>query len=43
MLLNLVDNALQHTPPSGEIRLALEQGNGEVRIIVCGQWPWHSY
>ena len=39
MLLNLVDNALQHTPPSGEIRLALEQGNGAVRIIVSDNGP----
>ena len=39
MLLNLVDNALQHVPADGEVRLALEQANGELRIVVSDNGP----
>ena len=39
MLLNLVDNALQHVPPGGEIKLTLEQAHGQVRLIVADNGP----
>jgi two-component system, OmpR family, sensor kinase len=39
MLLNLVDNALQHVPPDGEIHIALEQRDAEVRITVADNGP----
>ena len=39
MLLNLVDNALQHVPPDGDIRIALEQAGDEVRIRVSDNGP----
>ena len=39
MLLNLVDNALQHVPPGGEVRLALEQTSDEVRLVVSDNGP----
>jgi heavy metal sensor kinase len=39
MLLNLVDNALQHVSPTGEVRLAIEQAEGEVRIVVSDNGP----
>jgi heavy metal sensor kinase len=39
MLLNLVDNALQHVPADGEIKIALEQRDTEVRITVADNGP----
>jgi two-component system, OmpR family, sensor kinase len=39
MLLNLIDNALQHVPPDGAIRIALEHGDGTVRISVADNGP----
>ena len=39
LLLNLVDNALQHVPADGVITIALEQRDGEVRITVADNGP----
>ena len=39
MLLNLVDNALQHVPADGVIHIALEQRDAEVRITVADNGP----
>lgn len=40
LLLNLVQNAMTHTPAGGEVTLSLEQGEGRVKIAVtdtgCG-------
>ncbi|HEY0283902.1 MAG TPA: ATP-binding protein [Vicinamibacterales bacterium] len=39
MLLNLIDNALQHVPPDGEIKIALERSDSAVRITVADNGP----
>ena len=39
MLLNLVDNALQHVPRGGEVKIALEQRGNEARITVADNGP----
>lgn len=35
MIMNLVENAVRHTPPQGTVDLSLSARNGEVRIAVC--------
>jgi signal transduction histidine kinase len=34
MILNLLDNAIKHSPPDGEVHVGLERQNSEHRIIV---------
>jgi two-component system, OmpR family, sensor kinase len=34
LVLNLLDNAIKHTPPSGEVSVALETHNSEHQIVV---------
>jgi len=40
MIMNLVENAVRHTPPAGSVALALNAVNGHVRVMVtdtgCG-------
>lgn len=35
MLLNLLDNAIRHTPPSGEVRVSLSQSGATCEVIVA--------
>jgi heavy metal sensor kinase len=35
MIMNLVENAVRHTPPAGTVALALNAVNGHVRVIVA--------
>jgi heavy metal sensor kinase len=39
MLLNLVDNAVRHTPPGGFVRLGLTRRPGEYRLTVSDTGP----
>ncbi|KEO55037.1 hypothetical protein TP2_16705 [Thioclava pacifica DSM 10166] len=38
-LVNLIDNALRHTPPGTRIDFGLAQENGRVRLSVCDNGP----
>jgi signal transduction histidine kinase len=38
-LSNLVDNAIKYTPPQGSIRLALEQVDGNRRLVIADSGP----
>jgi two-component system, OmpR family, sensor kinase len=35
LMLNLTDNALRHTPPTGSLLLGAEKEGGKVRLYVC--------
>lgn len=35
MIMNLVENAVRHTPPAGTVALALNAVNGDVRVMVA--------
>ncbi len=39
MLLNLLENAVKHTPPGTHVRLELKSGNGEIRVAVRDRGP----
>lgn len=39
VLVNLLDNALRHTPAGKQVRLELAQENGQVRLRVADQGP----
>lgn len=38
-LVNLVDNALRHTPPGSSIRIEAERDKGAARLSVCDEGP----
>jgi two-component system, OmpR family, sensor kinase len=39
LALNLMENAIRHTPPGTEVRAAVEQDNGTVRLVVSDDGP----
>lgn len=39
VLINLLDNAIEHSPPGGSVRLSFEQGQGTVHVHVEDQGP----
>jgi two-component system, OmpR family, sensor kinase len=39
VLVNLVGNAIQYTPPGGSVTLSLQQSNGQARLIVSDTGP----
>jgi two-component system, OmpR family, sensor kinase len=39
MMTNLLDNAVQHTPPGGSVSVVLTAGAGTVRITVADTGP----
>jgi signal transduction histidine kinase len=39
VLVNLVSNAIQYTPPGGNVNLSLQQTNGQARLIVSDSGP----
>lgn len=39
LLINLIDNAMRHTPPGSHIEVTLEKRRGEARLIVADDGP----
>lgn len=39
ILTNLLDNAIRHTPPGGEVRVSLRGQGDDVRLVVADQGP----
>lgn len=39
MLVNLLENAVCHTPPGADVRLSLERGSGGIRLAIADNGP----